>query len=73
MAENLKATKYNNGNDIDYPGSNVDDWNNNTSGAYVWYNNDKVTNKNIYVALYNWYAVNSGDICPAGWHVPSSE
>ena len=73
MAENLKATKYNNGNDIDYPGSNVDDWNNNTSGAYAWYNNDKVTNKNIYGALYNWYAVNSENICPTGWHVPISE
>jgi uncharacterized protein (TIGR02145 family) len=73
MAENLKATKYTNGNDIDYPGSNVDDWNNNTSGAYAWYNNDKVTNKNIYGALYNWYAVNSGNICPTGWHVPISE
>jgi uncharacterized protein (TIGR02145 family) len=73
MAENLRATKYNNGNDIDYPGSNVNDWNNNTSGAYAWYNNDKVTNKNIYGALYNWYAVNSGNICPTGWHVPISE
>jgi uncharacterized protein (TIGR02145 family) len=73
MAENLKATKYNNGNDIDFPGSNVDDWNNNTSGAYAWYNNDKVTNKNIYGALYNGYAVNSGNICPTGWHVPNSE
>ena len=26
-----------------------------------------------YGALYNWYAVNSGKLCPTGWHVPSDE
>jgi uncharacterized protein (TIGR02145 family) len=71
MAENLKATKYIDGKDIDYPGSNIDNWNNNTTGAYAWYNNDKAANNNIYGALYNWYAVNSGNLCPAGWHVPN--
>ncbi|MDY0400523.1 MAG: fibrobacter succinogenes major paralogous domain-containing protein, partial [Bacteroidales bacterium] len=24
-----------------------------------------------YGALYNWYAVNTGKLCPSGWHVPS--
>lgn len=28
-------------------------------------------NKNTYGALYNWYAVDTKKICPAGWHVPN--
>jgi len=38
--------------------------------AYCWYNND-IYNKNAYGALYNWHAVNTGRLCPPGWHVPS--
>jgi uncharacterized protein (TIGR02145 family) len=26
-----------------------------------------------YGALYNWYAINSGKLCPVGWHVPNDE
>ncbi len=75
MAENLKVTQYNDGTDIEYPGSNNSDWSNNTNGAYAWYNND-IDNKDLYGALYNWYAVdqasNGGrNICPAGWWVPA--
>jgi len=69
MKENLKTTKYNNG--ILIP--NVTDsavWNNLTSGAYCWYNNS-IVNKPIYGALYNYYAINTENICPVGWHVPS--
>lgn len=29
------------------------------------------SNYATYGALYNWYAVNAGKLCPAGWHVPS--
>ena len=35
--------------------------------AWIDYN---ITNKNTYGALYNWVAVNSGKLCPTGWHVP---
>jgi uncharacterized protein (TIGR02145 family) len=41
-----------------------------STGAYCWYDND-IKNKDIYGALYNWYSVNSGKICPKGWHVPT--
>lgn len=72
MKENLKTTKYNNGTSI----PNVTDstsWPNLTKGAYVWYNND-INWKNIYGALYNWYTViDSNEICPTGWHVPSHD
>jgi len=70
MAENLKTTKFNNGEDIDFPGTDDAAWGNNTTGAYAWYNND-ISNKDLYGALYNWYAVNTGNLCPAGWRVPS--
>jgi uncharacterized protein (TIGR02145 family) len=70
MAENLKTTKYNDGVLI----PNVTGfWSDYTSGAYCWYNDDENTNKNTYGALYNWLAVNTGKLCPAGWHVPSKE
>jgi len=68
-----EGTKYNNGNDIDYPGVTLMTGINILQEPTHGYNNDKVTNKNIYGALYNWYAVNSGNICPTGWHVPISE
>lgn len=69
MAENLKTTKYKNNNNIPFPTNNVS-WQNTIEGAYAWYEN-KLANKEIYGALYNWYAVNSGNLCPAGWHIPS--
>jgi uncharacterized protein (TIGR02145 family)/uncharacterized repeat protein (TIGR02059 family) len=70
MIENLKTTKYNDGTSI----NNVTDstaWAALTTPAYCWYNNDAATYKATYGALYNWYAVNTGKLCPAGWHVPS--
>ena len=71
MKQNLKTTHYNNGTAIAYPGTDNTAWQNNASGAYAWYNNDAATYKNTYGALYNWYAVNTGNLCPTGWHVPT--
>lgn len=70
MVENLKTTKLNDGTDI----NNVTDsiaWRSLGTPAYCWYRNDSRTNKTIYGALYNWYAVNTGKLCPIGWHIPS--
>ncbi|MDD3686248.1 MAG: PKD domain-containing protein [Bacteroidales bacterium] len=72
MKENLKTTRYSNGVSIDFPGSNNDLWNANTTGAYAWYENN-ISWKNSYGALYNWYAtVNNNNLCPDGWHVPTN-
>ena len=68
MKENLKTTKYKNATAIAFPNSNNAAWQTNTTGAYAWYNND-IANKNIYGALYNWQAVNTGNLCPTDWHV----
>jgi uncharacterized protein (TIGR02145 family) len=71
MAENLKTTKYKNGEGIEYPGTNNSAWQYNTNGAYAWYNND-ISWKDSYGALYNWHAVyNANGLCPTGWYVPS--
>jgi uncharacterized protein (TIGR02145 family) len=69
MAENLKTTKYNDGTAITNVTVN-ETWATLGTEAYCWYGND-IANKAIYGALYNWYAVNTGKLCPAGWHVPS--
>ena len=71
MAENLKTTRYNNGDTIRYVTDDTS-WGHITSGAYCWYNND-ITNSNSFGALYNWYTVAGGNLCPAGWHVPFDE
>jgi uncharacterized protein (TIGR02145 family) len=70
MAENLKTTRYNDGSNIPLVTDNTA-WSNLTTPGYCWYNNDAATYKNVYGALYNWYAVNTGKLCPSGWHVPS--
>lgn len=69
MTENLKTTRYNDGRSIAHPGNDNPAWISNLSGAYSWYDND-VSNKESYGALYNWYAVSTGKLCPAGWHIP---
>jgi len=66
MAENLLVTHYRNGTIIpNYVGY--------VSPGYAWYANDFATYKDIYGALYTWYTVATGNLCPLGWHVPSDE
>lgn len=72
ISENLKTTKYNDGSAIPLVrGDGV--WANLSTPGYCWYNNDSLNNKNRYGALYNWYTVNTGKLCPTGWHVPSDQ
>lgn len=70
MAENLKTTKYNDNKDIPNVTGNSA-WSNLTTPAYNWYDNDEAKNKPLYGALYNWFTVNTGKLCPTGWHVPT--
>ncbi len=70
LKENLKVTKYKDGNVI----PNVTDntaWSGLSNGAYCWYNNDATTYKNTYGAIYNWYTLSTGNLCPTGWHTPT--
>ena len=69
LVENLKVTKYRNGDAI----PNVTDgtqWSTLTTGAYCNFDNS-TANAGIYGRLYNQYAVKTGNLCPTGWHVPT--
>jgi len=73
MAGNLKVTKYRDSTDIAtiYSGSEWGNLDETETGAYVAYNHNK---SGIYGYLYNWYAaVDTRNIAPVGWHVPSDE
>jgi uncharacterized protein (TIGR02145 family) len=71
MVENLKTTRYRNGDPIHHI-SMTSEWDNMTSGACCDFANT-LTNRKTYGKLYNWYAVNdSRNIAPVGWHVPST-
>jgi uncharacterized protein (TIGR02145 family) len=70
MKENLRTTKYSNGDAIPYITDNSS-WYGLSSGAYCWMNNDSQKDLS-YGKLYNWYAAfDSRGLCPVGWRVPS--
>jgi uncharacterized protein (TIGR02145 family) len=70
MTENLRVTRYCNGDAIPTGLNNID-WYNTTDGVYAIYNNDYAMLE-AYGALYNWYAVDDArSLCPTGWHVPT--
>jgi len=69
MRENLKTTVFNDGTPIPLVTDSIE-WNGLYDPAYCWYNNDAGTYKDTYGALYNWFTVNTGKLCPAGWHEP---
>jgi uncharacterized protein (TIGR02145 family) len=72
MTNNLSTTKYNDGSPIPLV-TDQTAWNSLTTPGYCWYKNDIATYKITNGALYNWHAVSTGKLCPAGWHVPTDE
>jgi len=74
FTENLKSTKYNDGDNLPLL-SDMKLWRggNYSSPAYNWYNFDEDSYNNPYGPLYNWYAVETGKLCPTGWHIPTDE
>ena len=78
MAENLRVTKYANGDAIP-TGLSDNERQNTTSGAYAIYPHGSIEGLNsdeevvaAYGKLYNWYAVDdTSGLCPEGWSVPS--
>ena len=77
--ENAEMVTYRDGTPIPQV-TNLTDWQNLTTGAWCYYNNDPANNA-TYGKLYNWYAVagiHDNDpntpnkiLAPDGWHVPS--
>ena len=82
FAENLRSENYNTGTAI-ATGLDNATWSATSDGAVAVYgegtspvingSDDEVSNLADYGRLYNWYAVNTGNLCPTGWHVPTDE
>jgi uncharacterized protein (TIGR02145 family) len=67
MTKNLNVNKYRNGDPIPYVYDSTE-WDNLTTGAWCYYENDYTTGS----VLYNWYALNDArGLAPQGWHIPS--
>ena len=77
MAENLRVTTYNDGTPMKHVGDDKSVWGSLTEGAYTLPTDhpDKLASGvgEDLGALYNGYAVLSGDFCPEGWHIPSDD
>lgn len=74
MSENLRTTKFRDGTDIPLVTDQAE-WLGLTTPAYCWYGNAAGNSYSAVTcgALYNWYAVNTEKLCPAGWRVPTEE
>ena len=70
MSENLRTSKYNNNSPIPEVADNTE-WGGLITGGRCYFENDSAQNSLIYGALYNFAAVNTGNLCPIGWHVPT--
>jgi len=69
--DNLRTTKYNDGKPIPYVTDN-NAWAALTTPGYCYHNNTaNAYRRKKYGALYNWYAVDTKKLAPAGWHVPT--
>lgn len=70
--ENLRTTKFNDGEDITELQDNSL-WGSYPYPAYCCYGN--TTNQDTIARfgfLYNWYTINTGKLFPEGWHVPTT-
>ena len=71
MAKELRTTHFSDGSPITLMAANSE-WSQATSAGYCFYDNN-LGNAAIYGNIYNGYAiVDSRNVCPAGWHVPTT-
>ncbi len=72
MAENLKTTKYTNGDSLGTTAPLTLDISGEGTPKYQWIYDGDENNVTTYGRLYTWYAVaDSRNVCPTGWHVPN--
>lgn len=73
MIENLKVTRYRNGDPIAYVSTDNNNWASNSLDAYGYYNNS-TNNYTRYGNLYNSLVISdTRAVCPTGWHIPSKQ
>ena len=71
MMENLRTTRYRNGDTIPNVINNIQ-WVQEKNGGYCHYGNN-IQNSITYGNLYNWFAVNDPrNLAPIGWHIPTN-
>lgn len=74
MADNLKTTKYLNGDLIGTTTPSTLDLSSEPTPHYQWAYNGTESSVDTYGRLYTWYTVaDNRGICPEGWHVPTDE
>jgi len=72
MVENLKTTKYRNGDLIGTTTPLTLDISSENTPKYQWAFDGNESNASTYGRLYTWFAItDSRGVCPSGWHVPS--
>jgi uncharacterized protein (TIGR02145 family) len=71
MTSNLRTTKFNDGTPIPNVTDNAAWAALLTPGVCSYNNTTSADTIGSYGLLYNWYAVNTGKLCPSGWHVPT--
>lgn len=69
LRQNLRTTRFANGTPVPVV-SNNSIWISLFTPGMCWYNNDSVSYDSLYGALYNWYSIWGGNLCPSGWHIP---
>ena len=74
MVENLKVTRYRNGDKIGTTSPATLDISLEENPKYQWAYDGDENNVATYGRLYTWYAItDSRNVCPAGWHIPTKE
>jgi uncharacterized protein (TIGR02145 family) len=72
MSENLRTTKYRNGDLIGTTTPATLDISGESTPKYQWAYGGNESNAPLYGRFYTWYALtDSRNICPAGWHIPT--
>ncbi len=73
LNENLKTTRYRNGDIIGTTSPATLDIRGESEPKYQWVYNGDEDNAATYGRLYTWYVItDSRGLCPAGWHIPSN-
>ena len=71
MAENLRTTKYNNGDPIETTSLDISG---ESAPKYQWVYENNESYASTYGRLYTWpAATDSRTVCPTGWHVPTDK
>jgi uncharacterized protein (TIGR02145 family) len=74
MKENLKVTRYTNGDIIGTTSPATLDISRESAPKYQWAYNGDEGNAAVYGRLYTWYSsTDSRKLCPSGWHLPSDD